>query len=158
MKIKTEDLHKAFEEVYKAMVEQFQCPGCVNGSSPVSCSKYVLQETDYLGVEGKYCAAHAPGTMMTYGASFRKIVLGLPIGFNKYVGDRPELYLFLNNQYPNYNKFNRAIWALEKDGYLFVRAYCPRINQGFINIIRDGKFCDLPSGVVDVSEFIDEVD
>ena len=46
---------------------------------------------------------------------------------------------------------------MEKDGFLFVRTYCPRTNVNFIGVIESGALKLVPDAV-DVAEFIDEID
>jgi hypothetical protein len=47
---------------------------------------------------------------------------------------------------------------MEQDGTLFVRTYCPRVNDAFIDILPGRTMAVLPEGVIDVGEFIDEID
>ena len=57
-----------------------------------------------------------------------------------------------------YNFINIPIWAMEKDGYLFVRVYCPRINYGYVDIIKDGKHQEICPEDKNVKDFIDDFD
>jgi hypothetical protein len=146
------------------MIEQFQCPGCVSGSD-TKCGKFVEEE-------GR-CASHIAGTFMMPGGH---IALGLPKGFNKtgmyydsltskydstsktnihlYTKDQHELAAFWNN-------CNIPVWALERDGFLFVRVYMPRVNFGMVQVVEGGTMQMIREkgfNPLDVSEFENEFD
>ena len=138
------------------MVEEFQCPGCVCGHEVSSC---------YKGKQGSFsCESHVAGTIMfPHGALY----LGLPKGFNK-VGQRGKdennsvwLYESMeehNRAFGTGDNCNVAVWAMEKDGYLFVRFYSPRINRARVHVIKGAKLSDLSGNPLDVSTFIEEID
>ena len=138
----------------KEMVEQFQCPGCVSGSD-TTCGKFNYSVVD------RRCTSHILGTSININNS---IALGLPKGFNKPGwGQEGKSYnkimirLYENGQLPEWDHLNVPVWALEKDGFLFVRTYAPRINQGWVDVIENGTL-GLCSNAIDVSSFIDEID
>ena len=114
-------------EAMKKMVEEFQCPGCVCGGD-TSCGSYEYSDSD------SKCIRHVCGTQLGIG---NVIALGLPKGFNK-PGWRHEadpvrarntidVRLWPAGSYPEWDRLNVAVWALEKDGYLFVRTFAPRV-------------------------------
>lgn len=141
------------EIIQKTMVEEFQCPGCATGvNTEGGCYNYE-DDSDFA------CKQHAAGTMMP---GIGLVNLGLPKGFN-YLGpidtskQSNNIRLF-DGTLPRYNECNVPVWAMEKDGYLIVRCYMPRINYTCVDVIRNGKLSQLPSSVMDVSKFIDQID
>jgi hypothetical protein len=141
----------------KKMIEKFQCPGCVSGSN-TSCEKYCCPQTNYSGFR---CGNHIPETILSPGG---KICLGLPTGFNK-VGQASinmgQWYIRLYNSPPktdHYDKFNVPVWIMEKEGYLFVRCFSPRVNRSYVDVFKNGKKTDVKFNPIDVAEFIDEID
>lgn len=139
------------------MVEKFQCPGCMLGSD-IKCGKYKL-EAEY----GAKCMSQAPGTFILGVSSH--IFLGLPIGFNKsqmiHAAMSPDrmtpIRLWLEGTHPEWNKLNVAVWAMEEDGYLFVRTAIPRRGQIYIDIIKKGTLALCP-GAINVAEFKGDID
>lgn len=137
-----------------ALIEEFQCPGCVCGCDVSSgCFK---PESDSEDDKNLACKAHVAGTIVSH---IGTINLGLPRGFNRLgfqdqrvSGNTIRLWDSVANM-PEYNHFNVAVWGLEMDGHLFVRCYCPRINQTYVDVIKGGTMADLPEGTVDVSGF-----
>jgi hypothetical protein len=94
--------------------------------------------------------------------------LGLPKGFNKvgYAGNglsdsqRNNTMLircWLENSRPEWDDLNVAVWALEQEGFLFVRTYQPRINFAAVDIIENGALSLVPQAI-NVGSFIDEID
>ena len=134
------------------LIEEFQCPGCIHGINPKTCQKFELNK-DVLS-----CANHHPST---FASGIGRIALGLPKGFNR-IGQLEFLpntcYIRLyEKEPPKYDKFNIPVWAMEQDGFLFVRCYCPRINATFVDVIQGGKLKDAP-GAINVGEFWGEID
>jgi len=58
---------------------------------------------------------------------------------------------------PHWDNCNVPVWALEKDGFLFVRTYRPRINENCVDVIEGGTL-DLVPQAINVGEFYDEID
>ena len=56
-----------------------------------------------------------------------------------------------------WDKFNIPVWAMVKDGFLFVRTYAPRTNQTFVDAIEGGTL-ELVPQAIDVSKFYDAMD
>lgn len=144
----------------EAMVEEFQCPGCVCGSD-TKCGAFKKDEVPGYGAA---CKGHVLGTYIM-GAGH--IALGLPKGFNK-SGRDPSNPDQTSNQmdirlYPKgtprpvWNNLNVPVWAMEKDGFLFVRTYSPRVNRGRVDIIEGGTLAEVPQAL-DVSKFYDDFD
>lgn len=138
----------------KEMIEEFQCPGCVAGMD-VKCGAFKLH-AQY----GFTCLGHVPGTVKMGGGSF---CLGLPKGFDK-VGDarekitkEPYIRLWGKGTKPDWDKLNVAVWAQEKEGYLYVRTFSPRINKTYVDVIAGGTMAMVP-GAVDVADFKGEID
>ncbi len=107
------------------------------------------------------------GTMMGVGNS---IALGLPCGFNKpgiaydNSGKEPprarntmDIRFWLKGKHPDWDDLNLPVWALEKDGFLFVRTFAPRINVCWVDVIQAGELKLVPKAI-DVSKFIDQID
>jgi len=152
------------------MVEEFQCPGCINGHGPETCKSYKLKE-DYLGGNPRYfqCENWRPSTFMS---GVGRLCLGLPKGFLRTgsveFGEKTPNYLWLYENpenRPQYNRFNIPVWAMEKDGYLYVRCFCPRSCWVFVDVIKDGKveMASFKDGAyehkaINVGEFYDEID
>lgn len=138
----------------KEMIEEFQCPGCVAGMD-VKCGAFKLQ-VDY----GFTCLGNVPGTTKMPGGTF---ALGLPKGFDK-IGDargkttkEPYIRLWGRGTKPEWDKLNVAVWGLEKDGYLFVRTWSPRINKTYVDVISGGTMAMVP-GAINVGDFYEEID
>ena len=143
------------------LVEKFECPGCVYGGD-TTCGVYQL--TEEFG--GRMCKSHVLGTIVMGRGN---IALGLPKGFCRsgvdWFADPPKghnkmvIRIFKEGEQTagNYDKFNIPVWAMVEEGYLFVRTYCPRINQAYLDIIENGTLALVP-GAIDVGEFIDEID
>lgn len=136
------------------MVEKFQCPGCVCGSD-LTCGKYHWDEAQ------NQCMGHVLGTMILGVGSF---ALGLPKGFDKPGRtNRDELQNFMRirlwptGEQPVWNHLNVPVWALEQDGYLFVRTYAPRINTGWVDVIPGGTLTLVPQAI-NVADFYNEID
>ena len=49
------------------------------------------------------------------------------------------------------------VWAQEKDGYLFVRTWSPRINKTYVDVVKGGTMAMVP-GAIDVADFKGEID
>lgn len=145
---------------HKEMVEKFICPGCVSGSN-TSCGSYKA--------ENHGCKEHVLGTVLMGVGSF---ALGMPKGFNrpgyhyteagpKY-NSRIDISCFDSQEEQRnadgYNKLNIPVWDLEKDGYLFIRVFRPRVSGVAIHVTKGGKLDDVGMSVIDVSEFYDDID
>lgn len=136
-----------------AMVEEHQCPGCSLGCSPADgCLKF--DADDY----GYRCVAHSAGTFASGGVG--RLNLGLPKGFCRVVyseakGPRTNVILF--DKTPAYDRLNVPVWAMERDGNLYVRVYMPRTDQTRVHVVAGGKLSDVPDAI-NVGEFIDEID
>lgn len=141
---------------FEQMVKQFQCLGCVTGSDPKSCDAFKLRD---LGVgSGKTCGSHVSGTMIF--PTVGKFVLGLPKGFCREGDGKLYVRLFPKGELtPKWDKFNVPVWAMEQEGFLYVRTYSPRVNYTYVDVIEDGTFA-LFNGreVIDVGGFIDDID
>jgi hypothetical protein len=121
-------------------IEEYQCPGCVDGCKPV------LREACELGVG---CQKHSPGTR---GSAIGLLFLGMPKGFNR-LGpkDRMTLQIYESYEqkmqcYGDYNIYNVPCWKhLDQHGNTLVRGLSPRINMPFLHVIlgdcRDSINC-----------------
>lgn len=133
----------------KKMVEKFQCPGCVCGSN-THCGEYNYDKDE------RMCTSHVLGTHVGLG---NRIALGLPKGFNKpsFNCQDMDIRLFKKGDSPKWNNLNVPVWAMEKDGYLFVRTFAPRVNSSWVDVINGGTIQMTPNAI-NVSEFIEEID
>ena len=144
-------------EIMKKMVHKFQCPGCAAGTDPETCPQYKFT------AEHLRCVNHVIGTML---GLWNPVALGLPKGFNKPAyridGSRESkmaIRLFLKGEKPVWDRLNVPVWVLEKDGYLFVRTYAPRIDFSWVDVIEGGKAEDTwPWEAINVAEFYDTID
>lgn len=145
----------------KMMIEKFQCVGCTCGGD-VSCDHFKFVEEKPVGC---WCEGHSAGTFL---GGVGKIALGLPTGFDR-VGtiktgfeERDErstnIRLYEDPSIPSYDNLNVPVWAMEEEGYLFIRVMSPRINYNFVDIITDGKFDKICPNAIDVAKFKDEID
>ena len=135
------------------MIEKFQCPGCVCGSD-TTCSYLKFDDTTW----GFRCEGHVIGTTIM---GIGHVALGLPKGFsrvNKNEQQVCKIRFHLNPDELIIDKFNIVVWAMEKDGYFFMRTYSPRVDRSFVDVVK-GKidWGKLP-GAFDVSRFVDEMD
>lgn len=147
---------RRFNDRQKYMIEEFQCPGCI-----------VDDDTDCIDFEenGKafWCNRHCPGIYVGLPSARGRIFLGMPNGFCRVgVGEYkkengPCIRLWLKETSPDWNDLNVPVWAMEKDGFLFVRTYMPRINNAYIDVIEEGKLALCPNAI-DVSKFYNEID
>lgn len=138
-------------------IYNFQCAGCVCGSSPKTCDKFQLSSHE--NNEG-HCANHVPGTLMYPGG---RMILGMPTGFDKIRGaDQKEfINIYEKGSIPEFDFLNLPVWAMEHEGNLFVKVVCARILSIFTYIILGGKMDDLgeyKDKVVDVKTVLDKID
>ncbi len=162
--------------IQREMIKEFQCSGCPCGSDPMTCSSFKLVESN-----GSFtCGGWSPGTFLL---GVGNIALGLPTGFNK-MGTcmtkehiRSGFFIVMFDSPDDipqkngndgifdgwYNQLNVPVWAMEKDGFLFVKVLSPRKMEFRIEIIRGGTL-DLFKNYegspipIDVSTFIDQID
>ena len=145
----------------KVLVEKFQCPGCVTGSD-TTCGEFAPVPC----ATGGACRSHVPGTIVM---GVGTIYSGMPKGFNR-VGVRETykpadmtrdyipLMFYTKDEKPRWHEtFYKPIWALVKDGFLFVRTFEPRIGRACIAVIKGGTLQDAP-GAQNVATFFDEMD
>lgn len=147
------------EKLKQEMVEKFQCPGCMCGTDPKTCSAFNLEQP-----YGFHCSGHVLGTSVNM--QFH-IALGLPKGFNRppprddMMRTRSTIIngfgMWLAGTKPSWDKLNIPVWAMVNDGYLFVRTYSPRTDRGRIDVIEGGTL-DMVPQALDVSKFVDEFD
>ena len=117
----------------KEMVDTYQCPGCVGGSSTED-GCYIERTSSYEG-----CSAHVSGTTSL---STGKFFLGMPTGFTR-IGQEKNMKLALFSSCENqekmweYSRYNVPVWKfLDSNGNTLVRGLKPRLNAPFIHIIR----------------------
>ena len=141
------------------MIKEFICPGCVGGPDSVDECYKPLDGNTY----GYGCNAHVLGTFAFPSGHF---ALGLPTGFNR-PGPNEKRDKTRNNMVirlwpkgkgpPEWDSFNVPVWAMVRDGFLFVRTYMPRINDAMIDVIEGGTL-ELVPNAIDVGEFQKEID
>lgn len=146
------------------MVEKFLCPGCVCGSN-TECGHY-KEPTD--GYDG--CLGHCLGTRLLPAPGL--FALGMPKGFNRpgwffEKSDEPiqphHMVIRLlpkttNNKFQGYDWLNVPVWALEQDGFLFVRTMCPRVGMTYIDVFEGGKAEEICPQAINVTDRYAEYD
>lgn len=156
------------KETQRKMVHEIQCPGCIQGCDPATCKKLDLREyADDWGTLFR-CDSHRPATFVS---GIGRIMLGLPRGFCRMgaqweaflgLSDRPPgagfIRLWEKDKAPAFDVFNVPVWALEKDGYLYIRTYMPRVNWTVVDVIEDGSCKKICPNAIDVANFYDEMD
>jgi hypothetical protein len=122
------------EEQYKKWIIEYQCSGCVCGSN----AECYVKDPD----SGISCDKHCAGT--TIYPIVGRIFLGMPRAFFR-LGAQEDLKIkiFLTDADRklawNYDIFNVPTWKYKnKEGHIFVRGMCPRINWNWLHIILDG--------------------
>jgi hypothetical protein len=141
---------------FDEMVEEFQCPGCVCGGD-TKCGRYNPDPTSHT------CHGHVLGTVMM---GLGHIALGLPKGFCRPGRDpfknvdfnQMNMRFWMESTAPGWDKCNIATWAMEREGFLFVRTYMPRLNYGVLDIICKGNREKLCPTALNVADFYDEID
>src|SRR5215831_5868948 len=140
------------------MIEQFQCPGCVNGRNTHCGVCEVFQEGEMFS-----CVAHVAGSFVTTTNGPVTFFLGLPRGFCRVgpgIVQNPRkalrVRLWPKDARPDWDKFNVPVWALERDGYLFVRTFMPRQDYPLVDVIEAGTLALVP-GAINVGEFHEEI-
>lgn len=146
------------------VIEQFQCPGCGSGGD-TDCGQFEMEDS-----YGFWCKSHVLGTSLLGGPRF---ALGMPVGFNKpprilrttrglqqaRIDDDcvMSIRFWVGGEKPEWNHLNIPVWAMEQDGFLFVRTVAPRIGQVTVDVIEGGTLAMCPQAL-DVSEFASEID
>jgi len=96
-----------------------------------------------------------------------RFALGLPKGFNRPPMESNKIIVRLwpkkdkntiDSGTPIWNRYNIPVWALEKDGFLFVRSVSPRIAQITTDVVEGGALDLLVPDATDVGRFYDEID
>lgn len=141
------------------LIEKFQCTGCVAGPNPKSCESYKPSKNPAF----VQCEGHVLGTII---AGIGNFALGLPKGFCRpgwdFTNDRPASKMAIR-LWPTpppatmWDYLNVPVWALVKDGFLFVRTYSPRTNTPFVDVIEGGTL-DLVPNALNVETFYDDID
>jgi hypothetical protein len=146
---------ESFLPALEAMVNRFQCPGCVCGSN-TKCGKFRFDKVELR------CMSHVLGTFSMGSGHF---ALGLPKGFCKpgwkdngtETLNKISLRLFAAGTSPSWDNLNVPVWALEQEGYLYVRTYAPRINFSWVDVIEGGTLAMVPQAI-NVLPFYDSFD
>lgn len=149
---------KDLPEHARRLIEEFICPGCVG--APGEC----YEPLDAGNVYGYGCSRHVLGTLAFPIGNF---ALGLPKGFNRpgpgNTRDKTRNTMLIRlwpaeeDRTPEWDRLNVPVWAMERDGFLFVRTYMPRINDTAVDVIEGGTM-ELVPNAIDVGEFIEEID
>tara|TARA_B100000614_G_scaffold262909_1_gene300399 strand:+ start:4616 stop:5035 length:420 start_codon:yes stop_codon:yes gene_type:complete len=138
--------------------------------NPDECDSFKYHKHDE-GNAGFGCHNHSPGTMLagvivTGGKqAIQNVVLGLPKGFDRCgpvdfnkQGVFVRLFDSTDQLEGHWNELNIPVWAMERDGFLFVRTYMPRINTCYVDVIHNGSREALVPSAVDVGVFADQID
>lgn len=114
-------------------VRKYQCPGCMRGED-IDCGEYEPSEFG--------CGRHAPGTVMSVGATLIGTILpAMPIGFCRLGSalDKRRLEV-LDGPITYYNKFNVPVWKhLDENGNTIVRGLTPRVNRPFLHVWKGDR-------------------
>jgi len=125
-------------EKQKELVEQYQCPGCVNGCD-IKCFEKTPYDIDSCKNDWS-CYKHHAGTSLLGRGS---LYLGLPIGFNRLGrlnSSDMSIQIFNSEASIRSDKFNIPVWKyLDEHGNTLVRGLSPRINQPFIDIYEGDR-------------------
>jgi len=120
---------KMKEEIRKA-VEQYQCTGCVSGSSIECYTKASL---------GCGCENHCAGTLIL---GIGHVFLGMPKGFDRKGPVQEQRVIIFesiesrNKQWSDADVFTVNVWKYQNvEGDVFIRGYMPRINRPFLQVI-----------------------
>ena len=154
----------------REMVEIFQCQGCSNGMS-TRCGSFKLQEiasakslddgAELIG--GFRCRNHIAGTNI---GGFVNVGLPIPFARVQYRTSQEEvrtnirMHLYPVDYGTYWDGFNVPVWALELKGYLFVRTYCPRTDQSYVDVIKGGSIAMIRerfSSVIDIGPITDRI-
>jgi len=146
----------------KYMIERFQCPGCVCGGD-TECESMVLAEP----MPGAFsCSAQVCGTSLGGpGGISPPFALGLPRGFNncqRQWGPRYPRHnqlpirLWLAGHELPWDRCNVPVWAMEREGVLYVRTCMPRVGVVCVDVLPGGAL-DMVPNAIDVGEFYDEI-
>lgn len=126
----------------KKQVDNYQCSGCIKGSS-TSDGCYKQRSPNDLS-----CSSHLSGTLTS---TQGKILLGMPKGFNQLGpwGEMP-MNIFANKEafekeWGSYNKLNLPVWKYKNSqGHVFVRGMSPRRNCPFLHVfLEDSIFNEI---------------
>lgn len=144
------------DDELKKVIEEYQCSGCVCGSSP---NDGCFEKSRLSGIG---CGKHVPGTMIS---NIGTIFLGLPKGFNRLGPDktlRPLIYDNIkqkNESFGCYDNFNVPVWKhINESGHLLLKGMSPRINFNFLHIILDSKGHEEIKCLELTSEEIEKID
>lgn len=141
------------------MIQKFQCPGCVGGPFR-KCYKAASEAPAFR------CKAHVCGTMMLGVGS---MALGLPKGFCKcnaaddttsrtrQTTNFLHIRCWMEGTAPKWDYLNVPVWAMENDGFLFVRSFSPRIGWHCVDVIEGGTMAMAPNAF-DIGTRIDDID
>lgn len=145
-------------EVYEA-IKTLQCPGCVAGPEPNSCTAFKRSGYD----DG--CAGHVAGTRI---GLENRVHLGMPKGFDKVGalqddwGQKDNIRLFIRTDpQPAWDKLNVPVWYRFDGTYTFVRTFCPRIGMHYIDAFLGDHTADVLRAnpcAFNVADFESEID
>lgn len=136
-------------------INEYQCPGCVNGPNVESCPE--LRATD-LG-----CNSHCAGTM---GFGTGTFALGLPKGFNRFGRSNERSFEIhhswdaLIKAHPTLTtKFSVPVWKhLDEQGNTIVRWFSPRTNAGWSCVILGDAMNKMPNAIVIMAADVEYMD
>lgn len=122
------------------MIREFQCPGCA------SCCDDLEDLHDINSEYGHFCKRHIVGTTIL---GVGHIALGLPDGFNRTKNNenRIDVRLWTIGTAPEWDPLNVPVWAMEKDGFLFVRTFLPRLDMSYVEVIEGGTIEMVPQAI-----------
>lgn len=98
------------------------------------------------------------------------VALGMPKGFNRPgvfwdKADEPQQPHHMTIRlYPEgaelerYNKFNIPVWALERNGFLFMRIAQLRLGTMMVDVVEGGKASEICPQAIDMTPHYEEYD
>jgi hypothetical protein len=144
--------------VIKEEIEKFQCPGCVCGHNS-NCGKYAPDTASALFSR---CKSHVIGTSILGGNGAVKIALGLPKGFNRFVGtENPGQHIRIWDGPPMFNLFNVPVWYMDEGEYYFVRTFVPRLGISYVDVFPATLYEQVKESLVGakyIRPILDEMD
>ena len=128
------------DTVRKKLITRFQCPACSVGKD-TNCGHYNYVNTY------RTCTYYTIGTYVKF--NYKAFMRAFPDELQHVITDRWRVAMrfFLEGELPEWDNFTVPVWALEKDGFLFVQTVSPWIGARRLAIIEKGTLQLVPEAV-----------